>query len=127
MIRILASSLLALSISAGAAMAQQANCDAPGNSPSVPDGKTANHEQMVEGSQAVQSFQAETQSYLDCLDEHDKGLQEAQAAAEKQDKQRILKERETMRKSYNDAVDNLHAVAGSFNQSIKDFRAREDE
>lgn len=122
MFRFIASTLFAFSLGIGAAMAD--DCTPPGDAPSIPNGKTASQEEMVAGSEAVREFQAGTQSYLDCIDAEDQRLQDAQAATDKPGKERILKQREAMRKEYNAAVDDLHKVAGAFNQAIKDFNAQ---
>ncbi|RMF10094.1 MAG: hypothetical protein D6763_06405 [Alphaproteobacteria bacterium] len=112
---------MALFVSLGAALAE--DCVAPGASPEIPDGATATTEEMIAGSQAVRTFQADTEAYLDCLTAKDAELEAIQPAGE--EGKAIAAKRQALIENHNAAVDELNRVANAFNQAVRDYKARQ--
>lgn len=121
MVRFFAASVLAITLSAGAAMAD--DCTAPGAAPSVPNGSSATKDEMIAGSQAVRTFQGNTQAYIDCLDAEEARLAEIDAKGDEAKK--IMSQREALIVRHNAAVDELTRVAGEFNQAVRDYKAQQ--
>ncbi len=96
-----------------AATLANAQCDKP-TAPQLPDGATSDLEAMVEGQKAVKAYVAGTEAYLDCLN------QEGEAAAEEETPEEQLARIE----AHNKAVDDMEAVASSFNEEIREYKAK---
>jgi len=88
-----------------------AACDRP-EAPTLPDGKSASKEQMIEGQQAVKAFMGSNEAYLECLT---KVAQDAVETDSEEQKQARLAE-------YNASVEAMQTVASGFNQAIKDYK-----
>ena len=58
--------LIGLALGSAASMAGE--CTAPSSMPTLPDGATANMEQMLAGQKAVKEYQAANSEYRACLD-----------------------------------------------------------
>lgn len=99
------------------ALGAQADCDAPGAAPGVPDGAIAPEEELAEASAEVRGFVAKTQDYLACLE-----AQEADLGADISEE-----ERAELVTTYNSAVETMQAVADDFNEQVRRFRERVDE
>ncbi|MCC5873067.1 MAG: hypothetical protein JJU22_11775 [Gammaproteobacteria bacterium] len=92
------------------------DCEAPGASPTVPDGAVAAEEALAEASGEVRGFVAKTQDYLACLE-----AREAELGAD------ITDEMQTeIVTTYNAAVETMQEVAENFNEQVRRFRERED-
>ena len=90
-----------------------AACDRP-TAPDLPDGASSDLETMVEGQKAVKTYVAATEEYLACLTAEG----EAAAEAETPEEQVARIER------HNAAVDEMEAVAGQFNEEIREYKAK---
>lgn len=90
-----------------------AECSRP-TAPQLPDGETSDLEAMVEGQKAVKAYVAATEAYLDCLNA------EGEAAAETETPDEQLARIE----EHNSAVDDMEAVAGQFNEEIREYKAK---
>ncbi len=91
-----------------------ADCDRP-TVPQLPDGGSSDLETMVEGQKAVKAYVAETEAYLDCLNE------QSAAAAEDETPEQQLARIEL----HNEAVGDMEAVAAAFNEEIREYRAKD--
>ncbi len=90
-----------------------AECARP-TAPQLPDGGSSDLETMVEGQKAVKAYVAETEAYLDCLNE------EGAAAAEEE----TPEEQHARIELHNQAVDDMDAVAAAFNEEIREYKAK---
>ncbi len=89
-----------------------AECTMP-DSPAVPDGAQSTEAQMVEGQNRVKAFVEAAEAYIACLDQEarqagDTDTPEAAAA-------RVA--------AHNNAVDQMTAVADSFNAEVREWKA----
>ncbi|WP_114394727.1 hypothetical protein [Oleisolibacter albus] len=96
---------IALSIIAFAGTAQ-AECTLK-DPPAVPDGKTAAEADMVAAQQAIKSFVAETQEYLQCLEYEGKGRTGGDWT-----------------RRYNEASERMEKLASDFNKQLKAFKSK---
>lgn len=98
-------------------------CDYPDRIQDIPDGKTANRDEMVAGKKAVQSYIASMESYLSCIE-----AEEAQAviALGKIDDEAKKQRTATFNKKYNAAVEEMNLVAEEFNIQLRAFNARKN-
>jgi hypothetical protein len=96
------------------------DCTAP-EVPSLPDGGASTMEQMLEGQQAVKTFQEANLEYMNCLDP------QISAAAEKaQDEEASDADRaalQQLEEAYNAAVSKEEELAGQFNAEIREYKA----
>ena len=90
-----------------------AECSRP-EAPDLPDGEVAEMAAMVEGQKAVKVYVAASEVFLDCL------TAEGEAAAEEEPA-----EAKTARiEAHNAVVDDMEAVAGEFNEEIREYKAK---
>lgn len=99
-----------------------ADCVAPGDAPTVPDGNTASVQEMVASQKAVMAYNQTTNAYLDCLKQAHDAAVAAAGPSIKPDQKRQL-DKDEMQK-HNAAVDKLNAVAGHFNEQVRIFKAK---
>ncbi|MEE4191037.1 MAG: hypothetical protein V2I66_05635 [Halieaceae bacterium] len=92
-----------------------AECSRPA-APQLPDGSSSDLEAMVEGQKAVKAYVAETEAYLDCLNE------ESAAAADEETPEQQLARIEL----HNEVVDDMEAVAAAFNEEIREYKAKSE-
>jgi hypothetical protein len=90
-----------------------AECSRP-PAPDLPDGSSSDLDAMVQGQQAVKAYVAETEAFLECL------TAEGEAAAEVETPEEQLARIER----HNEAVDEMEAVAGRFNEEIAEYKAK---
>jgi hypothetical protein len=112
-------SLAALLLSSTVAMA---DCTQP-EAPAMPEGATATMEDMIAGQTAVKTFQAANIEYMNCLEE---AFTAAEAEAKEGSDEEKAAATEVYQKAvneYNAAVSKEEEVAGSFNASIREFKA----
>lgn len=110
MLRIAALAALAFSFSA------HAECAFPKAPASIPDGKTASEQEMLEAMNAFKAYNAEVTAFGGCLEEEvkDKPVGSAQ-----------LMQLKTMKaKKLNAAVDELQAKAKLFNEQVRIYKGR---
>lgn len=97
-----------------------AACIYPRPPESVPDGRTATYDQMVEGQTAVKSFDADVTAYTACLQmERDSLL-----ANPELDEARRIEIAAMYVKKNNAAVDEVQSVADRFNEQLRAFKDR---
>ncbi len=82
--------------------------------PTIPDGASASEEELVAGQQAVKSYLASSNAFLECLD-----AEGVAAGAEE-----LPEFKDARLATYNAAVDEMTAVADQFNAAVKAFKAR---
>ena len=100
-----------------------ADCDMP-EKPVMPDGATASLEQMIEGQQAVKTFQTANMDYMKCLETYFEAAKaEAESATGDAAKSAARKEHSETVDLYNDAVSTEEEVAGAFNVELREYRA----
>lgn len=100
-------------MASGFAFTASADCETPKLEITMPDGKTATRDQMVEAQGKVKAYQASMDEYLACLDRETTAQGEDAPAEFKA----LMVER------HNAAVTEMQNVATAFNDQIKAFRA----
>lgn len=116
------SSILAViaTLAALGTTAAAAACIYPRPPESVPDGRTATYDQMVEGQTAVKAFDADVTAYTACLQmERDSLL-----ANPELDEARRIEITAMYVKKNNAAVDEVQSVADRFNEQLRAFKER---
>lgn len=101
----------------------QAECVYPKAPSSMPDGKTATEEEMLEGMKAVKTYNGEVTAYLSCLDMEMQSRIDAAGAEAPADQIAQIKAIQTKR--HNAAVEELEAHAARFNEQVRAYKARE--
>ncbi|HEU4616991.1 MAG TPA: hypothetical protein VFV10_03080 [Gammaproteobacteria bacterium] len=79
----------------------------------VPDGKAATMDQMVDAQKKVKEYMANMDDYLACIDGELKT-----AGDDAPDEFKSL-----MTQRHNDAVSEMEAIAGAFNEQVRAFKA----
>ncbi len=117
--RVALAAVLAL---AAAGAAAQNTCIYPRPPESLPDGRTATRDQMVEAFAAVKQFDADIAAYNTCLELE---LQSVLANPElaEPDRQRL---RAMQAQKNNAAVDHAEQVAQNFNEQLRAFNSRDE-
>ena len=82
--------------------------------PEIPDGLEVDLATMVEGQQAVKTFMAESDTYLDCL------YTAAEAAAETDTKEQV----EARNQKHDSWVDEMELVAEEFNLELRSYKQK---
>ena len=82
--------------------------------PEIPDGLEVDLATMVEGQQAVKTFMAESDTYLDCL------YTAAEAAAETDTKEQV----EARNQKHDSWVDEMELVAEEFNHELRSYKQK---
>jgi hypothetical protein len=96
-------------------------CDYPERIDNVPDGNSATRDEMVAGKKAVQSYLAEMEDYLSCIeDEEAQALNTMGKVDDETKRQRKL----TFDKKYNAAVEEMNLVAEQFNIQLRAYNAK---
>ena len=101
----------------------QADCEAP-DEPKLPDGANASMQDMLDGQEAVKTFQSANMAYMKCLETE---FADAEQAAENaEDKTEAAKAMATYAEAvdaYNAAVAREESIAGEFNTQIREYKA----
>lgn len=108
--------LMTVSMSGGVAQAAEMDispCAFP-EAPTVPDGAKASEEEMGQAGSAVRAYVAGVQASLQCLTDVEKSLGE-EITTEQQDQ---------LVATYNAGVDQMNAVAGSYNTAVRVYKER---
>ena len=118
--RIAAALVLAGMLTSGMAAAECLYPKAPG---SIPDGKTASEQDMLEGMRAVKEYNAQVTAYLSCLDlqmqtDISNAGSDAPAAT-------IAQIKAINSKRHNAAIEELEAHAARYNEQVKEFKTRQ--
>ncbi|WP_035707682.1 hypothetical protein [Niveispirillum irakense] len=90
----------------GAAGAAQAECTLK-DPPAIPDGASANQDEMLTAQQAVKAYVAETQEFLSCLEFEGKGRSGGDWT-----------------RRYNDASTRMEKLAADFNKQLRAFKSK---
>jgi opacity protein-like surface antigen len=99
-----------------------ADCTYPRAPGKLPDGKTAQREEMVAAKKVVDKYNVDMNVYLACIKtEHDEALAKIPSASE--DDKKSLVSRYT--KKNDAAVDEVQDVAGRFNEQLRVFKAQD--
>lgn len=98
-------------------------CDYPQRIDNMPDGNAATRDEMVAGKKAVQSYIAEMEKYLSCIE-----AEEAQAVISMGDVDDETKRQRqaTFDKKYNAAVEEMNIVAEQFNIQLRAYNAKKN-
>jgi hypothetical protein len=96
-------------------------CDYPERIKDIPDGNSATRDQMIAGKKSVQSYIANMESYLSCIDEEEKNAVKAMGDIDEDTKKQRS---ETFNKKYNAAVEEMNLVAEEFNIQVRAYKAR---
>jgi hypothetical protein len=89
--------------------------------PTVPDGTTASREEMAAATAAFKSFDAATNSYVQCVDATIERIAREHASASEDD-QHALKEFGTV--AHNTAIDQETALANQLNAQVRSYKAK---
>ncbi|NNF49322.1 MAG: hypothetical protein HKN65_05665 [Woeseiaceae bacterium] len=96
-------------------------CIYPDRVKEFPDGMTATRDQMVASKKAVQSYIADMESYLSCIEAREAESQIAMGTVDEGTK----RQRSAMfDKKYNAAIEAMNLVAEEFNVQLRAYNAR---
>jgi len=113
----------AIGLALASSVSAAGDCVAP-DTPQLPDGASANMEQMLAGQQAVKDFQAANLDYMACLESNLTAAEAAvNGAADDKSKQAAQASYDKVVESYNGAVSKEEEVAGQFNTEIREYKA----
>ena len=96
-------------------------CDYPARIADMPDGNVATRDEMIAGKKAVQSYLADMEEYLSCIEG-----EEAQAviAMGDVDDETKRQRKGAFDKKYNAAVEEMNLVAEQFNIQLRAYNAK---
>lgn len=106
-----------------AAGSAQAACIYPRAPERIPDGRTADYDEMLAAQKAVKQFNDDINAFNACLDME-------MTAYEKSglyDENRLAELRLMQAKKNNAAVDEVQSVADQFNEQLRIFKARDKQ
>jgi hypothetical protein len=102
--------LAALAVAYAANMPAYADCVLPPAPSKIPDGSTANEQEMVTAMQTLKQYNGDVDTYLKCLE-----FEAKQNRLSKPDEER----------KHNDAVDAMTRIAAKFNEQVRTFKAKQ--
>lgn len=105
----------------GAVHAQE--CTQP-SKPAVPNGASAERQEMVEAQQAVQKYVKTMESFLACIEKQEKA---ARKKAQANDEKLPAERRKAYAKRYNAGVEALKMVAQEFNKQLKAYQKSQSD
>jgi hypothetical protein len=111
---LIGSLLLALAGAAGAAEMDVSQCSMP-EPPVVPDGQTASETEMGQAGAEVRDYLAGVQTSLECLAQVEASM--GDEITEEQSGQLVA--------LYNAGIDQMEAVAGNYNEQVREYKARQ--
>lgn len=97
-------------------------CDYP-DRVNIPNGGTANKEDMLTGQRDVKTYVTAMEVYLECIVEEEKAARESIEDLLPEDEQQ---REDAMNKKYNAAVDEMERVAAQFNVEVQAYRAKDE-
>jgi hypothetical protein len=121
-IRIASALVLAGMLASGFAAAE---CMYPKVPASIPDGKTATEEEMMNGMRAVKEYNAQVTAYLNCLDMQMQT--DIAAAGADAPPETVAQIKSINAKRHDAAVDELQSHAARFNEQVKVYKTRDKE
>jgi hypothetical protein len=119
-IRIASALMLAGLMTSGIAAAE---CVYPKAPATIPDGKTASEEEMLNGMRAVKEYNTQVTAYLNCLDMQMQT--DLSAAGAEAPPETIAQIKAINAKRHNAAVEELESHAARFNEQVKVYKARD--
>jgi hypothetical protein len=93
-----------------------ATCKKP-DKPAIPAAETVTEPELLAAQKLVKTYTTDGQQYLECL----KGLEAANTTTDEKQKSAAADEIVGL---YNTMVDDMHAVADSFNQAVRVYKTR---
>ncbi len=102
--------LAALAVAYAASLPAYADCVLPPAPSKIPDGSTANEQEMVTAMQTLKQYNGDVDTYLKCLE-----FEAKQNRLSKGDEER----------RHNDAVDAMSRIAAKFNEQVRTFKAKQ--
>jgi hypothetical protein len=116
---------LILTLALGSA-AHAEDCTYPRSPDAIPDGNTATKEQMIASKNDVSRYNTEMNAYLDCVSRQiDAVKPKDPSKLSKDQKAKVDGQVKVLTEKHDAAVDELHAVAGRFNEQLKAFKAKQ--
>lgn len=99
-----------------------AECEYP-QKVDIPNGDTAERDEMLTGQQAVKEYVASMEAYLECIVAEEKAARSGMDELEPEEEQQ---REEMLNKKYNAAVEEMETLAAQFNAEVQAFRARSE-
>lgn len=96
-------------------------CDYPERVDKLPDGNTATRDEMIAGKKAVQSYLADMEDYLSCIEAEEAQAIISMGAVDDETKRQ---RKTTFDKKYNAAVEEMNLVAEQFNIQLRAYNAK---
>ena len=116
---------LILALALGSAVHAE-DCTYPRSPDAIPDGNTATKEQMIASKNDVSRYNTEMNAYLDCVSRQiDAAKPKDPSKLSKDQKAKVDGQVKILTEKHDAAVDELHAVAGRFNEQLKAFKAKQ--
>jgi hypothetical protein len=116
---------LTLALALGS-VAHADDCTYPRATDPIPDGNTATKEQMIASKNDVSRYNTEMNAYLDCVSNQiDAVKPKDPSKLSKDDKAKVDAQIKVLTQKHDAAVDELHAVAGRFNDQLKAYKAKQ--
>lgn len=109
-----------------------AECDYPRAPATMPDGATANIDEMKAAKKDYDKYNSDMGVYLECISgEHDAAKPKIDDGMSADKKKEVQKQSDELDKryvaKYDSAFDELHAVMDRFNEQIRSFNAKRKE
>lgn len=106
-----------------------ADCDYPRAPATMPDGATANIDEMKAAKKDYDKYNSDMSVYLECLAaERDAATPKVEDGMSDSKKKEVQKEADEISKryvaKYDSAFDELHAIMDRFNEQIRSFNAK---
>jgi len=106
-----------------------ADCDYPKAPATMPDGNSANLDEMKAAKKEYDKYNSDMGVYLECISgEHDAAKPKIEDSMSADKKKELQKQTEEIDKryvaKYDSAFDELHAVMDRFNEQIRTFNAK---
>ncbi len=95
-------------------------CDYPHRA-DIPDGATANKEEMIDGQRGIKKYMGDMDAYLSCIEAAEQETVAGTDDANEEPKQQRI---EMFNKKYNAAVEEMNLVAEEFNTQVRTFKER---
>lgn len=99
-------------------------CDYPERVGNLPDGNTATRDEMIAGKKSVQSYLANMESYLTCIESEETQSLIAMGEVDEETKRQ---RKSTFDKKYNAAVEEMNLVAEQFNIQLRAYNAKKNK
>jgi len=101
--------LLAVALAYAASLPAHADCVLPPAPSKIPDGNTANQQEMLQAMNTLKEYNGDVDTYTKCLE-----FEAKQNRLSRGDEERM----------HNSAVETLQKVAAKFNEQVRTFKAK---